>query len=175
MAAARMHDKFDREMHRRAAAASWAAGGFSSSGNRAFDEYREETLRKLEDEQREFRDFLERLRDGEGHAPSSISSCNVEDRRADGPRGMPMGRTGGIGIGTLIVLCLIGWALGINPLDLIEGQIGPAQAAPQQQTQPAPATRGAGPLRSDGPVRCRRARKHRSAMERDLRRRRKDL
>ena len=33
-----------------------------SSGNRAFDEYRTETLRRLEDEQREFRDFLERLR-----------------------------------------------------------------------------------------------------------------
>ncbi len=33
-----------------------------SSGNRAFDEYRSETLRRLEDEQREFRDFLDRLR-----------------------------------------------------------------------------------------------------------------
>jgi len=33
-----------------------------SSGNRAFDEYRSETLRRLEEEQREFRDFLERLR-----------------------------------------------------------------------------------------------------------------
>jgi Protein of unknown function (DUF2852) len=33
-----------------------------SSGNRAFDEYRMETLRRLEDEQREFRDFLQRLR-----------------------------------------------------------------------------------------------------------------
>ncbi|HEY5167550.1 MAG TPA: DUF2852 domain-containing protein [Pseudolabrys sp.] len=33
-----------------------------SSGNHAFDEYRTETLRRLEDEQREFRDFLERLR-----------------------------------------------------------------------------------------------------------------
>ena len=32
------------------------------SGNRAFDEYRDETLRRLEDEQREFREFLERLR-----------------------------------------------------------------------------------------------------------------
>lgn len=32
------------------------------SGNRAFDEYREETLRRLEDEQREFLEFLERLR-----------------------------------------------------------------------------------------------------------------
>jgi hypothetical protein len=33
-----------------------------SSGNRAFDEYREETLRRLEEEQREFKDFLARLR-----------------------------------------------------------------------------------------------------------------
>ena len=33
-----------------------------SSGNRAFDEYRSETLRRLEDEQREFKEFLERLR-----------------------------------------------------------------------------------------------------------------
>lgn len=33
-----------------------------SSGNRAFDDYRTETLRRLEDEQREFHDFLDRLR-----------------------------------------------------------------------------------------------------------------
>ena len=33
-----------------------------SSGNVAFDEYREETLRRLEDEQKEFKDFLDRLR-----------------------------------------------------------------------------------------------------------------
>jgi len=32
------------------------------SGNRAFDEYRTETLRRLEEEQREFREFLDRLR-----------------------------------------------------------------------------------------------------------------
>ncbi len=32
------------------------------SGNAAFDEYREETLRKVADEQRGFREFLERLR-----------------------------------------------------------------------------------------------------------------
>jgi hypothetical protein len=44
-------------------------GGFGSgpwarpsSGNHAFDEYRTETLRRLEEEQREFRDFLDRLR-----------------------------------------------------------------------------------------------------------------
>jgi uncharacterized protein DUF2852 len=33
-----------------------------SSGNRAFDEYRAETLRRLEEEQKEFSSFLERLR-----------------------------------------------------------------------------------------------------------------
>lgn len=52
---------------RRSAREEWRAwksrhrwGG--SSGNVAFDEYREETLRKLDEEQREFRDFLDRLR-----------------------------------------------------------------------------------------------------------------
>ena len=33
-----------------------------SSGNRAFDEYRADTLKRLEEEQREFREFLDRLR-----------------------------------------------------------------------------------------------------------------
>jgi uncharacterized protein len=66
-------------------------------------------------------------------------SDNVEDRRADTPRGLPMGRTGGIGIGTLIVICVIGWALGINPLDLISESevLSPARDS-QQQSQPAP-------------------------------------
>ncbi|MGY8680908.1 DUF2852 domain-containing protein, partial [Bradyrhizobium sp. UFLA05-153] len=36
--------------------------GPPSSGNRAFDEYRTETLQRLEEEQREFKDFLTRLR-----------------------------------------------------------------------------------------------------------------
>jgi hypothetical protein len=33
-----------------------------SRRNHAFDEYRTETLRRLEDEQREFKEFLEQLR-----------------------------------------------------------------------------------------------------------------
>ncbi len=37
-------------------------GGPASSGNRAFDEYRDATLRRLEEEQREFVAFLDRLR-----------------------------------------------------------------------------------------------------------------
>jgi hypothetical protein len=43
---------------------AWSApwGRPASSGNRAFDEYRMETIRRLEEEQREFREFLDRLR-----------------------------------------------------------------------------------------------------------------
>ena len=40
---------------------AWGRSG-PSSGNRAFDEYRSETLKRLEEEQREFREFLDRLR-----------------------------------------------------------------------------------------------------------------
>lgn len=40
--------------------AGW--GRSSSSGNVAFDEYREETITRLDQEQREFRDFLDKLR-----------------------------------------------------------------------------------------------------------------
>lgn len=42
----------------------WIGGGRAapSSGNRAFDEYRTDTLRRLEEEQKEFAAFLDRLR-----------------------------------------------------------------------------------------------------------------
>ncbi len=42
--------------------------GFRSSGNSAFDNYRDETLKRLEREQREFSDFLQRLRDAKDKA-----------------------------------------------------------------------------------------------------------
>ena len=38
------------------------------SGNVAFDEYRQETLRKLDEEQREFHDYLDRLRSAKDRA-----------------------------------------------------------------------------------------------------------
>ncbi len=50
---------------------AWSCGGkrkgssrqrTAPSGNASFDEYREETLNRLEDEQKEFLDYLERLR-----------------------------------------------------------------------------------------------------------------
>jgi hypothetical protein len=40
----------------------WGRKQPQSSGNKAFDDYREETLRRLEEEEREFQSFLERLR-----------------------------------------------------------------------------------------------------------------
>src|ERR1700739_3292218 len=52
--------KMDRMRGKMGAGSFW--GNPPSSGNRAFDEYRTETLRRLEEEQKEFRDFLERLR-----------------------------------------------------------------------------------------------------------------
>jgi len=43
-------------------AGTWWQPPHPSSGNRAFDEYRTDTLRRLEEEQREFHEFLGRLR-----------------------------------------------------------------------------------------------------------------
>ena len=67
------YDRWQHKMERMQRKMDWmrakmgggSRGGYayaSPSGNRAFDEYRTETLRRLEEEQREFRDFLERLR-----------------------------------------------------------------------------------------------------------------
>jgi hypothetical protein len=57
-----MQSKMDRFRERMAGHGSGFSFGAPSSGNRAFDEYRSETIRRLEDEQREFHDFLDRLR-----------------------------------------------------------------------------------------------------------------
>jgi Protein of unknown function (DUF2852) len=56
----RMRSRMDRARGGGGGGDWW--GGPRSSGNRAFDEYRAETLRRLEDEQREFKEFLQRLR-----------------------------------------------------------------------------------------------------------------
>ena len=64
------HDRWQHKMERMQRKMDWMrsrmAGGHwnaaPTSGNRAFDEYRSETLLRLEEEQREFREFLDRLR-----------------------------------------------------------------------------------------------------------------
>ena len=59
----RMQYKMER-MKNRMERRGFPFGGFGppSSGNRAFDEYRQDTLRRLEEEQVEFKNFLDRLR-----------------------------------------------------------------------------------------------------------------
>lgn len=59
------------------------------------------------------------------------TSENIEDRRGSGPS-FP-GGGGGLGLGTVVVLGLIGWALGIDPRLLIGGAEMVSQGRPQQQ------------------------------------------
>ena len=68
-----------------------AARGYrSSSGNRAFDEYRDETLRRLEEEQREFMEFLDRLRHAKDKAEFDQFMAD-RGRRSEGPAYQPQG------------------------------------------------------------------------------------
>jgi hypothetical protein len=57
-----------RSMKRQARWGRRHGWGHQGSGNVAFDEYREETLRKLDEEQREFHDYLDRLRSAKDRA-----------------------------------------------------------------------------------------------------------
>jgi hypothetical protein len=56
----RMQERMERMKGRMDGSSWWSHS--PSSGNAAFDEYKAETLRRLEDEQKEFRAFLDRLR-----------------------------------------------------------------------------------------------------------------
>ena len=75
-------------------------------------------------------------------------SDNIEDARDDGggfgggfPGGIGVGR-GGLGIGTIVVLGLVGWALGIDPSILIGGaeMMNGGGSYEQPYRQPAPRT-----------------------------------
>ena len=79
----RMQEKMDRVRERMGGSNWW--GNAPSSGNRAFDEYRTETLRRLEEEQKEFRDFLERLR----HAKDKAEFDQFMTERRSRPQGNP--------------------------------------------------------------------------------------
>jgi len=76
----RMREKMERFGHR-----GWAG---PSSGNHAFDEYRAETLRRLEEEQREFREFLQRLRAAKDKAEFDQFMAE-RGRRGNGPTTQP--------------------------------------------------------------------------------------
>ncbi|NLH80035.1 MAG: zinc metallopeptidase [Phyllobacteriaceae bacterium] len=84
----------------------------------------------------------------EGHRESS----NIEDRRDDGGfggddggsgggysdggfGGLPINLGGG-GIGTIVIMLIVAWVLGINPLTLLSGvQVGPNSSSQQVQQQ----------------------------------------
>jgi len=70
-------------------------------------------------------------------------SSNVEDRRGFGGGGGGFRVGGGLGIGTIIGLGLLGWALGINPLVLIEGAQMVAGGGGQMQTSAPQGRQGA--------------------------------
>ena len=67
-------------------------------------------------------------------------SENVEDRRSEGPEvgGGSPGGGGGLGIGTMIVLGILGYALGIDPRMLIGGAEMLSRVGGSAQHQPAP-------------------------------------
>ena len=77
----RMQDKMERMRSR-------MEGRYAgpSSGNRAFDEYRTETLKRLEDEQMEFKDFLNRLR----HAKDKAEFDQFMNERRSRPTPPPV-------------------------------------------------------------------------------------
>ncbi len=80
-----------RRRHHDAAGRSGAEGRWngrrsgSTSGNMAFDEYREETMRRLEDEQKEFWSFLDRLRHAKDKAEFDQFMADRRRRPEEGP------------------------------------------------------------------------------------------
>jgi hypothetical protein len=84
----RKRERWERHMQR------WGGhrgGHFRQTGNRAFDEYREEALRKLEEEASEFREFLERLRMAKDRAEFDEFMAERRNRPSSGPGEGPQG------------------------------------------------------------------------------------
>ena len=60
------------------------SGMFTSTGNQAFDNHRDETLRRLEEDAREFRNFVDKLR----HAKDKDEFDRFMSERNSRPAGM---------------------------------------------------------------------------------------
>jgi len=63
--------------------------GPPSSGNRAFDEYRQETLRRPEEVQQEFKDFLGRLRHAKDKEEFDAFMAQHRNRPSTPPNDQP--------------------------------------------------------------------------------------
>jgi hypothetical protein len=79
----RMQDRMERMKSRMEGSPFW--GHSPSSGNAAFDEYKTETLRRLEEEQKEFRSFLDRLRMSKDRAEFDQFMSEQRRRGEGGP------------------------------------------------------------------------------------------
>lgn len=71
-----------KHMRKRHRGGRHGAMGGATTGNSAFDEYREETLRRLQEEQSEFEGFMERLRKAKDKA--EFDQFMNERRRGSG-------------------------------------------------------------------------------------------
>src|SRR5262249_56421022 len=81
-------------------------------------------------------------------------SDNIDDRRGDrggGGGGIPGGR-GGLGIGTIVVLGLVGWALGIDPRLLIGGAEILTGGGPSTPASPSGPRETGTPADQTGPI-----------------------
>jgi hypothetical protein len=84
----RKRERWERHMQR------WGdrrGGHFRQTGNRAFDEYRDEALRRLEEEASEFREFLERLRMAKDRQEFDQFMADRRNRPSTPPPAEPQG------------------------------------------------------------------------------------
>lgn len=85
----------ERRERWRAAREEWRAfkrgdyPAMPSSGNAAFDDYRAETLKRLEEEQKEFTGFLDRLRRAKDQAEFNQFMADRRNKPAGEPSGQP--------------------------------------------------------------------------------------
>jgi hypothetical protein len=80
----RWQAKFAEKWERKMGDMGMQAKAYPATGNRAFDDYRAETLRRLEEEAREFRDYLERLRMAKDRAEFEQFMSERRNRPASG-------------------------------------------------------------------------------------------
>jgi Protein of unknown function (DUF2852) len=94
----RRMERMQQRMQERAArwcGPAWRNQGWDSrsagpsSGNHAFDEYRAETLRRLEEEERQFKEFLDRLRQAKDKAEFDQFMADMRRRPPEGPLPQP--------------------------------------------------------------------------------------
>ncbi|MGQ0457986.1 MAG: DUF2852 domain-containing protein [Hyphomicrobium sp.] len=84
----RFADKFDRARARVEDEVKNFSGGYPS-GNRAFDDYRDATLKRLEEEERQFRAFLDRLRQAKDKSEFDAFMAERRERPAEGGASAP--------------------------------------------------------------------------------------